>query len=170
MAEPVPLNASITAASSGTVRAPRAKLSSGVGTDFLDGGSGDDQLSGLLGADALYGGDGNDELRGNNGNDDLFGGAGDDVLEGGRMRDTMTGGDGADRFVFSKGAGQDVITDFEDGVDAIGFMIQSFGFEDLTILQDGDDALVRHQGGQIRLVEVDSNTLTQEDFTFDSGP
>ncbi len=143
-------------------------LFGGVGTDFLDGGDGDDVLTGMLGADDLFGGDGNDSLAGNNGNDELFGGSGDDVLEGGRMKDTLTGGEGADRFVFGNGAGRDVITDFEDGVDAIGFMIQSFGYEDLKILQDGDDAVIRHAGGQIRVTDVDADTLDSEDFTF--GP
>ncbi|MEM7059096.1 MAG: calcium-binding protein [Pseudomonadota bacterium] len=144
------------------------QLFGGVGADHLDGGDGDDALTGMLGGDVMYGGAGDDQLAGNNGNDDLFGGDGDDTLEGGRMRDTLTGGEGADNFVFSAGAGKDVITDFEDGVDAISFMIQSFGYEDLRILQDGEDALVRHAGGQIRITEVDASILDSTDFTF--GP
>ncbi|MDO7683629.1 MAG: hypothetical protein MUQ41_00930 [Loktanella sp.] len=40
-------------------------------------------------------------------------------MTGGTGNDTMTGGAGADNFYFVSGDGQDVITDFEIGIDTI---------------------------------------------------
>ncbi|MCO5118053.1 MAG: Ig-like domain-containing protein [Burkholderiaceae bacterium] len=55
------------------------------------------------------------------GDDVLDGGAGNDLIFGQGGNDTLTGGAGADTFVFSMHAdnGNDVITDFEVGVDRI---------------------------------------------------
>ena len=84
-----------------------------IGTDLADGVyllDGDDIASGGLGNDKLYGG---------NGDDGILGGGGNDKLTGGTGNDTMTGGAGADNFYFVYGDGQDVITDFEIGIDTI---------------------------------------------------
>ena len=92
-----------------------------LGADTLDGGDGDDTVQGNqandlvqggAGNDLVYGGQGNDTVGGGLGNDRLFGDLGDDVLSGGLGNDTMTGGAGADTFVFAKGDGADLITDF----------------------------------------------------------
>ena len=53
------------------------------------------------------------------GDDGIPGGGGNDKLTGGTGNDTMTGGAGADNFYFVSGDGQNVITDFEIGVDTI---------------------------------------------------
>lgn len=45
----------------------------------------------------------------------------------------------ADQIVFKDQPVRQVITDFEDGVDAIDFMIQAFGFEDLDALKGPDN-------------------------------
>ncbi|MEO0681898.1 MAG: calcium-binding protein [Pseudomonadota bacterium] len=118
-------------------------LVGGAGDDALDGGADDDALRGKAGDDALSGGDGLDDLRGHAGDDELFGGAGgdelrghggDDVLGGGRGADlliggrgddVMTGGQFIDTFVFNRRAGEDEITDFENGTDVID--LQAFG-------------------------------------------
>jgi Ca2+-binding RTX toxin-like protein len=71
------------------------------GADIIDGTSGDDGIYGGLGADAIDGLDGVD------------------VLRGGQGDDTMEGGMGADRFVVSLDDGDDIITDFEDGLDRL---------------------------------------------------
>ena len=57
------------------------------------------------------------------GDDTLNGGKGDDVLFGGAGNDTLTGGEGADQFVFlaNSNNGNDVITDFQAGVDKVVF-------------------------------------------------
>ncbi|MDO9526823.1 MAG: calcium-binding protein [Gemmobacter sp.] len=88
-------------------------------------GNGNDRVVTGSGADVLHGNDGNDNLIAGGGNDRMFGGAGNDRLRGGTGIDTMTGGSGADMFVFasvaeaSTGAGHDLITDFEVGIDRI---------------------------------------------------
>ncbi|WP_326525153.1 calcium-binding protein [Sphingomonas sp.] len=65
-----------------------ARLTGGIGSDYLVGGGGNDNLSGdegndivrgQGGQDKLHGGDGNDYLEGGAGADELYGGAGDDV-------------------------------------------------------------------------------------------
>lgn len=63
-------------------------------------------------------------LVGNNGSKDATGNAlpniivgngGNNVMTGGRANDILTGGGGADTFVFERGDGSDVITDFQAG-------------------------------------------------------
>ncbi|MDO5631327.1 MAG: calcium-binding protein [Paracoccus sp. (in: a-proteobacteria)] len=94
-------------------------LFGGNGSDTLEGNGGNDLLRGEAGNDRLLGGAGHDTLNGGAGNDLLRGGAGNDRLIGGAGRDTMTGGPGADSFVFAKGYGADVITDFGNGNDRL---------------------------------------------------
>lgn len=141
-------------------------LHGAAGMDAIYGGAGDDLLEGQMGSDALHGGLGEDALSGGAGIDRLFGGDGADQLTGGQGNDRLTGGEGADRFVFDDTSENDVITDFEDGVDAIEFMIQAFGFEDLDIVQDGTDAVVHHLGAELRLIKTDATTLDESDFAF----
>ena len=63
-----------------------------------------------------------------------------------------------------------MIVDFEDGVDAIEFMVESFGFEDLEIIRDGADTVVHYGDSSVRLLETDSSSITIDDFTFaDTG-
>lgn len=58
----------------------------------------------------LYGGDAGDTLTGNGGGNSIWGGRGNDVL---------TGGFGADRFLFGRTSGNDVVTDFKTAEDKI---------------------------------------------------
>lgn len=92
-------------------------VDAGAGNDRVSAGEGDDDVDGGAGNDVLMGGAGNDVLYGGAGNDELSGGSGDDVLAGGSGNDVLTGGSGADTFVFTAGAGQDVVTDFQAGID-----------------------------------------------------
>ena len=87
------------------------RLSGSRKNDNLSGGAGNDLLMGAKGDDILSGGDDNDTLWGDGGADTLNGGDDDDLLGGGRGNDTLTGGTGADKFVFSLGDGEDIITD-----------------------------------------------------------
>ena len=87
----------------------------------LEGNTGRNVLTGQGGRDLLKGADGNDLLRGGSGNDRMLGGDGRDVLQGDGGNDRMTGGSGADVFVFRAGAGDDVITDFNPGMDRLRF-------------------------------------------------
>lgn len=129
------------------------KLRGGQGDDTLYGESGSDRLWGNDGKDVLVGATGNDTLFGGNSRDSLAGGSGNDSLYGGRNRDTLdggkgddmlaggagddilTGGTGADSFVFQRGRieGDDIITDFETGVDTIYIEIaRGYNIEDVV--------------------------------------
>jgi Ca2+-binding RTX toxin-like protein len=54
----------------------------------------------------------NNVITGNAGNNLIDGGAGNDTIDGGGGNDTLIGGAGADHFVFARGDGQDIVTDF----------------------------------------------------------
>ncbi|ODU32494.1 MAG: hypothetical protein ABS93_00265 [Thiobacillus sp. SCN 62-729] len=87
-------------------------LSGDDGNDTLAGGAGDDALSGGLGDDTLAGETGNDVLLGGDGRDNLYGYEGDDVLDGGAGNDLLTGGVGDDTYVFGRGYGYDIVSDY----------------------------------------------------------
>lgn len=78
----------------------------------INGGAGDDLFVGNASKDSLNGSDGNDKLYGNAGNDKIYGGNGNDTLRGDAGNDLLTGGAGADKFIYAKGDGKDVIFDF----------------------------------------------------------
>src|SRR5215213_4365706 len=65
-------------------------ISIDAGTDYVDGGIGNDTLKGSSGDDLLIGGEGNDALDGDDGNDTLIGGTGNDTFKGGDGSDTAT--------------------------------------------------------------------------------
>lgn len=168
-------------------------LDGGDGDDILDGGRDDDHLSGgegddhLLGDrdnDTLDGGEGDDTLDGGYNNDSLVGGEGDDLLLGGRNDDTLaggegddslTGGHGDDLFVFDAGTGFDIVTDFDPGNDLIqlnGFSIADF--DDLldAAVDDGADVVITLDeiaGDELRLVGVNKDDLSNDDFMFNAA-
>lgn len=124
------------------------------GNDILKGGAGDDELLGGLGKDDLSGGAGNDILSGNSGRDALRGGAGDDILiggaggdmlNGGRDNDILTGNGGADVFIFSRNAGNDLITDFKNGTDQID--LSAYGINPADYATTVGSALSNAGGG-----------------------
>jgi Ca2+-binding RTX toxin-like protein len=103
-------------------------INGGDGNDFLYGGDGNDILKGdkgwgghegvieshdvLFGEggdDTLEGGEGNDVLYGGSGNDKVLGGTGNDQLIGGKGNDLLDGEVGYNKYIFSKGDGQDTI-------------------------------------------------------------
>ncbi len=90
------------------------------------------------------------------GNDVLVGGAGNDLIFGQGGNDTLTGGEGADTFVFSMFTdnGNDVITDFEVGVDRI-------------MLVDAIDTVITESTSPADNPSSDTN-LTFEDFMVGS--
>lgn len=119
-----------------------------IGSDFSDnivgnrldnelsGGDGNDRLVGYTGDDTLSGGDGQDYLNGASGSDTLSGDAGNDILRGGKGSDTLSGGLGNDTlygaelgrndqtidyFHFEEGGGNDMVVDFEVGLDLLVF-------------------------------------------------
>ncbi|WP_297771335.1 calcium-binding protein [uncultured Roseovarius sp.] len=111
-------------------------LGGGAGQDTIDGGAGDDSVGGGEGDDLITGGDGSDFLAGGGRDDRIDGGTGDDSINGGDGDDVMTGGAGADVFVFNffNEGDDDVITDYEDGIDS--FLIRTSHIETGEIILD----------------------------------
>ena len=131
----------------------------GNGNDSMSGGAGADSLNGGNGNDTLAGGEGRDTLQGENGNDALTGGAGDDRLYGGLGNDRLTGGDGEDVFIYAKSEGNDVILDFQVGVDSLQFAtgteVRSVELKHI----DGDgvlDAILTFGGGSLTIMGAGS--------------
>lgn len=67
-----------------------------TGPDNYDGLAGNDSISGNEGTDSLKGSAGNDTINGDCDNDWVDGGSGNDVVDGGHGDDTLYGGDGYD--------------------------------------------------------------------------
>ncbi|NEQ25641.1 MAG: calcium-binding protein [Microcoleus sp. SIO2G3] len=99
--------------------------------NYLLGDDLDNFAYGLDGDDTILGNGGVDLLYGGNDNDTIDGGAGRDRIVGGFDDDTLTGGAGSDRFLFlsTNNIGLDTITDFQVGVDFLGFSASGFGGE-----------------------------------------
>jgi Ca2+-binding RTX toxin-like protein len=144
------------------------RLDGGAGHDKLYGGAGHDKLFGGAGNDRLEGGRGNDRLHGGSGHDKLYGGAGNDVLKGGAGDDRLSGGSGNDTFVFQKGAGRDVVTDFRadhDRIDA-SRLAEVDSMSDLRVMQVGHDTVLEHGTDVLVLKGVNVSDLDNSDFIF----
>lgn len=135
------------------------------GDDLISGGDGDDILFGNTGNDTLIGGRGSNTLFGGQGDDVLQGGEGDDILSGDLGNDTLTGGGGSNRFDFRPGDGNNVITDFEDGMDRIG-LSEGLTFEQLNIMADEGDVMIGAEGLSVRLLNVDMAMIDANDFVM----
>lgn len=92
------------------------------GVEALEGSAFDDVFLGINEGSRLSGLGGNDRLEGRAGSDTLLGGDGNDTLVGGSGNDSLDGGAGNDLFVFSSGAGKDVINGFTAGATATDVM------------------------------------------------
>ncbi len=139
-------------------------LSGRDGDDHLDGGFQNDEIHGGNGRDTLLGGDGQDSLNGGWGGDVLDGGTGNDLLTGAQGRDHLTGGAGADIFVFGADAGEDRITDFEQGTDVIRLEAHTGGFAALTLSDRNAHLEIIHDGGVIVLEHLAGHSLAPSDF------
>lgn len=115
------------------------RQSTGMGSDSfasienVTSGGRNDVLTGNAVANALNGMGGNDRLSGAAGADTLSGGAGRDTLDGGAGYDRLLGGSGADTFRFA--SGRDVVVDFVNDVDSIGFDRDIWGGARLSTAQ-----------------------------------
>ncbi len=164
-------------------------LRGGAGNDDMGGGAGQDVIAAGAGNDSVGGGEANDVISGDAGNDFLAGGGrddridggtGDDSINGGDGDDTMSGGTGSDQFIFNtfNPADEDLILDFQDGLDAIRMTgienapgtglqgrVDALNIEDSLI--DGQSGVVMtYEGHVIRVIGVSAAALGVEDFVF----
>ncbi len=91
-------------------------------------------INGTNGNDSLTGTPNNDTINGLGGNDTLRGGNGNDTLNGGLGTDRLYGDNGADIFVFdtSESSGNDIIYNFQSGVDTIQIDKSTYGISDYS--------------------------------------
>ncbi|WGV27958.1 CAP domain-containing protein [Halotia branconii] len=111
----------------------------------------------------LTGGNGNDMLIGGSGNDILRGGGGNDFLNGGNGNDRLIGGSGRDYFVLAKGAGKDIISDFNLGQRDTIVLYGATSFNQLTL--SGNEIKLDNQTLGV-LTGFDTTALTSSNFFF----
>lgn len=88
-------------------------------------------------------------------------------MEGGRGSDVLTGGRGTDTFVFQKGHGNDIITDFTIGEDVIQIGRGASRMGQLDFEQQGDDVLVSFANVTILVQNTTVDDLnTSDNFLF----
>lgn len=108
----------------------------------------------------FVGGDGDEARTGTSANDRFFLGEG---------ADQMTGGGGSDIFMFGAGSGDDVITDFQVGIDFIEMLDSVFSFSQLVVWQEGFDTFIKTENGRITLLGVDADQMSGDSFIFRLG-
>lgn len=157
-----------------------ASASSGVTAalqSFNSNGTGDAKDDVILQVERLLGSSFDDTLTGDRQNNEIRGGAGDDVIDGATGSDTMNGGRGADTFVFAEtfsvthgrttvytDYGDDVIQDYEAGVDTI--RLEGYRSWEVSVTTSGSDAIV-HAGAYVDVrVEDAAGLLDVDDILF----
>ncbi|OTK24855.1 calcium-binding protein [Acinetobacter pittii] len=135
-------------------------LNGTVQDDILVSASGNDILNGAAGSDTLVGGSGNDKLYGGDGVDILVGGTDNDYLEGGYQGDT---------YIFSKGHGQDIISDYSAGTageDIIKFT--DVKFDEVKFRKEGTDLKLSgyNEGDEITIKGFFNTYYDIEKFVF----
>ena len=107
-----------------------------------------------------------ENLIGSGFGDTLTGDGNNNILDGGGGNDQLYGEGGSDTFVFKPGMVQDVVYDFEDGID----MIQVFDFveADITIQASGtSDTEIVADGDSMILLDIDPSLISfADDFWF----
>ena len=121
-----------------------------------------ENATGAEGDDTLVGNEADNVLLGNGGADTLSGGAGADTLDGGTGNDQLSGGVGADVFMID---GDDVVSDFEDGVDKIAFETGENTLNLINISQVGDDVRVEDsQGNSVLILNISASLIDVSDI------
>jgi Ca2+-binding RTX toxin-like protein len=165
-------------------------LVGGAGSDVYEVRSANDQVVEAVGAgaDTIYSYvdayvlaanvetlwlEGNDHTGiGNAGDNFIYGAAGNDSLTGGLGNDTLTGGAGADSFLFTKGDGNDTITDFNPAAGGDVINLHNYGlstYANLTPLmsQAGSDVVITFDASNhLTLSHTLLSQLSSGDFTF----
>ena len=98
----------------------------------------------------------NNFISGGTKNDVIDGGKGNDSISGGKGNDTLTGGIGNDIFIYSKGDGNDVITDYVAGEDKIKIVSGSVTGYSVK----NSDAILKIGSGAITLKNAGSNAIS----------
>nr|WP_314270789.1 putative Ig domain-containing protein [uncultured Kingella sp.] len=99
----------------------------------IRGHGGNDTLYGSNKADLLFGGDGDDGILGYDGSDTLFGGRGNDRLNGGA---------GGDTYIFTKGDGQDTVTERPDSAETNRAVFADRQLSEMVLGREGNDLSV----------------------------
>lgn len=121
--------------------------------DYLEGTREDDIINSLAGDDTVLGYGGNDELYGGTGNDTLYAGDGENLLVGGKGDDTLHIGENADKVIFKRGDGRDVVItdehkrDYSISDDGSVLVLEDVRVEDIAITEKmNGDAVIALQG------------------------
>lgn len=151
----------------------------GVEVDLRDGeaqarGGGSVSDDTLISIENATGSRLDDILRGDDGDNVLKGGEGDDELNGRDGNDTLTGGLGADTFVFvnrEDDTDQDIVTDFELGIDLLDFSDNANFIDNVQEFQQysqqvGADVVIDTGDGSVTLQNVQLADFTNDDFLF----
>ncbi len=134
-----------------------------IGQDVIDNQIEVDVLQSI---ENVIGSDDGDIIIGSDLDNKLSGGDGDDLISGEGGNDILIGGEGADTFTFGANFGNDVIQDFEVGLDQLQFgdFGPDFGGA-VNVAQDGNDAVISFgTEGSVRLAGVNTTDLTEDDF------
>ncbi|MFD0915540.1 hypothetical protein ACFQ14_03875 [Pseudahrensia aquimaris] len=145
-------------------------IGSSSAADIMRAGDGRARFSGSDGNDRLYGGNNTDYLRGDGGDDDLRGGNGRDTIHGGTGDDDLRGGNDRDQFRFvDSDFGQDVIFDYQEGLDYLRFYSAvADSFSDFTI-SNNNSATVRVTLKSDTSNHIDINSHDGSALTIDAG-
>jgi hypothetical protein len=134
-----------------------------IGQDVIDNQIEVDVLQSI---ENVIGSDDGDIIIGSDLDNKLSGGDGDDLISGEGGNDILIGGAGSDTFTFGANFGDDVIQDFEVGLDQLQFgdFGPDFGGA-VNVAQDGNDAVISFgTEGSVRLAGVNTTDLTEDDF------
>ena len=103
-------------------------------------------------------------VAGDDGDNDLYGYIGNDVLEGGKGNDTLNGGSGSDTYVYSKGDGNDVISDW-GGANILYF--KNLSYNDVQFFKQDSNLLIKVKSTEETIVIRDMlSYLPYKMFSF----
>lgn len=137
----------------------------GLQSDVVRFGDGDDSFQSLGGNDKAFGRGGSDMLHGSQDRDFLSGGDGIDFIVGGGGRDTLSGGSDEDTFDFYKKQNVDAtITDFEIKKDVV--MIYGYERSDAVLKVTGKGTELVVGDIEIFFEDVEIKNLNKADIYF----
>ncbi|MDJ1179474.1 calcium-binding protein, partial [Roseofilum sp. BLCC_M91] len=141
-------------------------IETGSGADVIESRAGDDTIRAGDGDDLVYAGIGNDSVDAGSGGDIVEGGAGDDRIDGGEGSDNLRGDEGND--TINGGAGEDFVEGGKGNDSLLG------GEDNDLLLGDaGEDTLSGGNGDDLLFGGADGDRLTgdagDDSITGDEG-